>query len=640
MGIALQRMTEILRNVSLAAEAVAEGDTSIQVVEQGSKDLLAQSFNRMTKTLSISKLTMGNQIWLSNSLSDLNEILRAALTEEKLADEVCSYFAKTLNAQMLAMYHLDKSGLLELQGSYAFSKRKSMNNTIEVGEGLIGQAAKEKKLISVSNLPGDYTRIGSALGDSLPKNLVEVPFVTVDNLIGVIELASFNEITDIQLDFLHSTMEPVAIAISMLKDRVEMKDLLEESQRQSEELQAQQYELKSSNESLMDQTQRLRVSEENLKAQQEELQASNEELEEKTEYLEKQKDQIDRKNTELEASRTDLEERAEELRISSKYKSEFLANMSHELRTPLNSLLLLARGLSNNREGNLSEKQIKSANTIYDGGNDLLKLINEILDLSKIEAGKMEVLIEEISIQEIISSMDKSFSHIAEDRGLDFDISVDSGLPLTFNTDLQKTNQITKNLLSNALKFTSEGFVKVSLSTINEMGQLMLRISVSDSGIGIPKDKQREIFEAFQQADGSTTRNYGGTGLGLSISRRLSELLGGKLKVESSVNKGSTFSLLLPLEDFDINNNIKFETKNLKANIRVKSLNNIVIETVSDDKNSINEKDRIILIIEDDPKFAEILVDYCRSFDFKAIHASSGEMGLDILNKVSVQGVL
>ncbi|HEX8848305.1 MAG TPA: response regulator, partial [Gemmatimonadaceae bacterium] len=454
---------------------------------------------------------------------------------------------------------------LKLIASYAYRSRKHVANRFFIGEGLIGQAALEKQPILLTNVPDDYIQIMSGLGEAPPRNIIVLPILFEGEVKAVIELASFLPFSQIHLTFLDQLAESIGVVLNMISANMRTEELLEQSQKltqelqsQSKELQQQQEELKRSNSELEAQAKSLRQSEELLKEQQEELQQVNEELEEKANLLAEQNRRVEEKNVEVERASQALKEQAAQLALSSKYKSEFLANMSHELRTPLNSLLILARLLSENKEGTLSAKQVEFAKTIFSSGTDLLNLINDILDLSKVEAGKMEVNPADVTMNDVRDFVDRTFKPVADQKGLNFRVEVAPGAPASLFTDGQRLQQVLKNLISNAIKFTEHGEVALTVRRAEKTGAKrfqnpvldkapeVVAFAVTDTGIGIPKDKQQLSLEAFQQADGTTSRKFGGTGLGLTISRQIAHLLGGEIRVESTPGTGSTFTLFLP----------------------------------------------------------------------------------------------
>ncbi|MCI5120729.1 MAG: response regulator, partial [Candidatus Electrothrix sp. AUS4] len=503
------------------------------------------------------------------------------------------------------------------------------------------QAALEKKTIFISQIPDNYIQVSSALGGSKPNHIVVFPFVYNDNVKAVLELGTFGELAELQVSFLENVGEKLAIAINGAQARSQLQEALAITTGQTEVLQSQQDELKAANEELEEQAQRLRASEEELQANQDQLMATNEQLEEKNRSLNRQKEKIELANKELKLSRMEIEQKAEEVARASKYKSEFLANMSHELRTPLNSLLLLAQTLKKNRKGNLTEDDIESVRIIQKSGNDLLYLINDILDLSKIESGQMVLVQDNIVLADLLTELQNTFLHLAEEKGLALHLSRAKDVPEIIRSDEKRVGQILKNLLSNALKFTEHGTVSVSVSLCSvPLGHPeTIAIAVQDSGIGIPEKKQKIVFEAFQQADGSTARKYGGTGLGLSISRELASLLGGEICMESQEGEGTTFTLYLPCtmpampdQDIPAKHRVYPEIQTLcQAPIPAKLPEKSPGEQeskIADDRENILEKDKVVLVIEDDTRFAALLVRQCREKGLKCIATSSGEEGL------------
>lgn len=661
----INAVTKPLKKLSKAAQSVAKGNIDIKLDIQTDDEIgkLAQSFNEMTHSLKTAKLENEHEDWVKTGQNQLNERIRIDHEIHTLAKNVITFLAKYLGAQVGAMYVIsDDHNELQMVGSYAFTVRKNLTNTIKIGEGLAGQAALENEMIVLENVPEDYMRVSSALGDSIPRNVVVSPFRFEGELIGVIELGSFNPFKKRELDFLNDISEHIGVGFHSAQSGDKIKYLLQQTQKQAEELQKQQKALQESNEDLEEQAEALRKSETMLKAQQEELQAINEELEEKTQYLQQQQAEILAKNKALEVIRKDLEQKAKELEITSRYKSEFLANMSHELRTPLNSLLILARNLSDNKKGNLNEDQVQSAQIIYRSGNDLLELINDILDLSKIEAGKMTLHFETVRTNNLGENVNTMFSHMTQDKGLYLKVEVDEKLPEFVYTDKQRLEQVIKNMMSNGIKFTSQGGITVKFfkpdpnTDLTRSGlnvEKALGIAVSDTGIGIPKEKQLLIFEAFQQADGSTSRQFGGTGLGLSISREICKILGGEIHISSEEGKGSTFTIFVPTNSDEIkaqgatySQPKTYETQpkptshsTPKAE-RPKAAENPVPTALKDDRNNLQKGDQVILVIEDDVNFAQILIGQCHEKDFKCIVAHDGQTGLQLAEKYMPTGII
>jgi signal transduction histidine kinase/CheY-like chemotaxis protein len=481
-----------------------------------------------------------------------------------------------------------------------------MKSRIAPREGLIGQAAADKRVLVLNNVPPDFVRISSGLGEARPASVIILPALFEDDVKAVIELASFGEFSDTHQSFLNQLMESVGIVLNTIAATMRTEGLLKQSQLLTAELQARQAELTT---------------------KQGELHATNEELQEKAQLLELEKKQVENKNLEIEMARRALEEKAEQLALTSKYKSEFLANMSHELRTPLNSLLILSKLLASNQTGNLDEKQVEFARTINSAGTDLLSLINDILDLSKIESGTVTIELGEMPIAQMRQHMERTFRQLAADKGLVYHIHVDPALPETIRTDEKRLQQVVLNLLSNAFKFTTEGEVTLDISLVGSplSGGVRrqgpsLAIAVTDTGIGIPEDKQKLIFEAFQQADGTTSRKYGGTGLGLSISREIARLLGGELGVQSAPGRGSTFTLTIPIEALAT----AADPSLPRAAVAEGSTDSATLLDVVDDRESIGPNDRVVMIVEDDPTFGAILVRLAREAGLKAVLSTAG----------------
>jgi HAMP domain-containing protein/CheY-like chemotaxis protein/GAF domain-containing protein len=676
-------LTVQVRAIADVATAVTRGDLSRQIAveAQGELDELKNNLNQMIANLKTTTEKNNEQDWLKTNLAKFSRMMQGQKDLESVSKLIMSELTPLVSAHHGAFYIMDDDNntpVLKLIASYAYRERKHLGNRFYLGEGLVGQAALEKKPILLTNVPDDYIRISSGLGEAPPRNVIVLPVLFEGEVKAVIELASFLPFSQIHQLFLDQLAETVGVVINMIAANMRTAELLEQSQSltqelqvQSEELRKQQEELKRSNAELETQATTLRTSEELLKDQQEELQQVNEELEEKASLLAEQNRKVESKNEEVEAARLALEEKAEQLALSSKYKSEFLANMSHELRTPLNSLLILARLLSENKEGNLSPKQVEFAQTILTSGSDLLNLINDVLDLSKVEAGKMDVNPTDVRVPDIKDFVERNFSAIAEQKDLKFHVDINSDLPATIYTDGGRLQQILKNLLSNAFKFTEEGEVSLTIRRAEkgrrfqnpalEAASEVIALAVTDTGIGIAKDKQRLIFEAFQQADGTTNRRYGGTGLGLSISREIARLLGGEIRVESTENQGSTFTLFLPSrftprQDGPDRDPIDYidrtpPPRNPEPSARPATLRaparrdqrrrptgdalqyrperRAVPQTViADDRDAIDEGDRTVLVIENDQNFAKVLLDMARDKGYKGVVELDGEAGL------------
>ncbi|MDQ0050088.1 CheY-like chemotaxis protein/signal transduction histidine kinase [Paenibacillus polymyxa] len=622
--------------------------------------------------------TQKDQTWLNANTARVTELFRGVNSLEQVAQMFISEFTPILGGSYGAIYLQGKDvedDQFKLYGSYAkVTGENSIRDVIQVGEGLLGQCVLDRKPILITEAPDGYLSIGSALGESKPVGIMIFPILFEDECIGAIEIASLDRFSDLETKLFAQLVESMGIILNNIKGRMRVEQLLRESQAlteelqcQSEELQTQQEELKRSNENLEEQTEELKRSEELLQRQQEELEHFNTELIAKTRALEEQVREVEEKNDEIEHARAQLEQQAMQLGITSKYKSEFLANMSHELRTPLNSLLILSQLLSENKEGNLKPKQVEYAQTIYMSGADLLKMIDEILDLSKVDAGKMDINHEAVHLKELELFVEQNFAPVAAQRGLQLHTEIEENLPDAIISDGYRLKQILRNLLSNAFKFTTEGSIRFSVSRANgeQLPGLLnprrsyLALSVLDTGIGIASDKTDLIFEAFQQVDGTTSRKYGGTGLGLSISRELSRLLGGVITVESEQGQGSCFTLYLPeqtptAEDMDSHSREEFngtdvnsDFENVAASaetdlpmimpakqlpIYQMPLRNKAEDIIhpGDDRNEITSQDKVLLIIEDDINFANILYDMARSRGFKALIALQGDDGLNM----------
>jgi len=567
---AIQRMVKnlqfIISETRCHLEQLAEGNMEIRLSENYIGDF-AEIRNALENTAHrLGNATTQNehQNWLKTGQMQLSEQISGEQDVVKLSEKIIQFLAHYLNMQVgtlfLAQPQAEQEAYLKLFATYAHVHRKTAQNRYHIGEGLVGQAALEQKLFTIAHPPEDYLPIHSSLGETLPRMLVVAPFMYEGELKGVLELGGLQAFSESHLEFLNQVLPAIAIAIHSAQSRTQMQQLLAESRTQAEQLALKQQALQETNEELQSQSEELQTQQEELQSQQEELRQTNEELEMRSRELERQRSEIEQKNAQLERIQAETLRKAEQLANASQYKSEFLANMSHELRTPLNSLLILSQILAENKEGNLNDKQIEYATTIFNAGNDLLGLINDILDLSKVEAGKLTVHQENIVLTELAASMQDKFQPIADNKDLAFNINIAEHLPSTVVTDGQRLGQIISNLLSNAFKFTEVGRVSLNFNQASDAANLSksgltpdntLAISITDTGVGVPEDKQASIFEAFQQADGTTSRRYGGTGLGLSISIQLAKLLGGEIQLHSQLNQGSTFTLYLPFKYTD-----------------------------------------------------------------------------------------
>ncbi len=626
------------------AKKVAQGDYSGVIIPKSEKDELSVAINKMTLTLQEAENENKKRNWLKNGQNELNNLIRGEQDLQVLTANILNFLCKYLPAQVGTFYLLDENiSKLVLFNSFAFTRRKDFNYSFDPGEGMIGQASREKEIITISNVPENYTRIRSSVGEMPPVNLIFIPLWHNDVSLGVIELGSITELTNLQEEFIRMVLENIAISIHTAHARDKMRSLLHKTQEQAEELQVQQEELRQSNEELEEQTRALKASEEALQAQQEELRVTNEELEERTKVLEKQRDDIHKKNDELERARVEIQRKANDLEQASRYKSEFLANMSHELRTPLNSILVLSQLMTENKQHNLTEKQIEYAKTINGSGADLLNLINEILDLSKVEAGKTHLNHEQVWNNEMKEHLMQVFTPLADKKGLIFEVEIDKDSPDSVYTDRLRLQQILRNLCSNAIKFTEKGSVRVIISDASSLathrkdfkGKSLIAYRVQDTGIGISENKFHLIFEAFQQADGNTNRKYGGMGLGLTISRSFTELLGGEIVVESRQGQGSSFTLVLPVDAEQSKGSLEPQEQSAKKSTqsqqeiaRVDPLENDPTFKPEEMPLAQGDGNSLILIVEDDEAFSLILQDIAQQKGYKTIIAESGETGL------------
>jgi signal transduction histidine kinase len=593
------------------------------------------------------------QDWLKTHLARFTRMLQGHRDLVTVSRLILSELTPLVNAQQAAFYvadHRSGDSTLELLAGYAQRHSKSLPRKIAFGEGLVGQCAFEKKRIVLNSAPSDYIRISSALGSGAPVNIVILPVLFEGQVKAVIELASFSRFSEIHQTFLDQLTESIGVVLHTIAANMQTEYLLHQSQSLTAELQAQQEELKKTNDRLEQQALNLQKSEALLKSKQEELRAANEQLQEKARQLSEQMHQVEFKNREIEQARAALEEKAEQLSLSSRYKSEFLANMSHELRTPLNSLLILARLLADNVGGNLTPKQVEFARTIHSSGAELLALINDILDLAKIESGTVTLNIADERFADLGDYVERTFRQIATDKDLQFGVQIDASLPETLESDGKRLQQIITNLLSNAFKFTSRGAVTLKVEpaaagwsaghAVLSQAEQVVAFSVVDTGIGIPANKQRLIFEAFQQADGTTSREYGGTGLGLSISRELARLLGGEIRVQSVPGQGSTFTLFLPLEYQPVGQpagEVRIypvaEAREAPAPRPESRTAESAEPPRAGDEGPAELAGRRVLVVDDDIRNVFALTSALEAHGLRVMHAESGKEAIDLLKR-------
>lgn len=655
LGNSLNQMVISLKSVVEQANKIADGDYSTVIKPRGQNDVLGKSLFTMTTTLRKNSIEIEQQDWLKTGLNNLQNNIKGINDLDGLSNSIISFFCSYLEAQVGLLYMVDGNEI-NLGSTYALmGVDKDRLKTIKPGEGLVGQAFKEQKTIVISsNADDELPMFNYGGGEQKLQYFVTVPFIIADNVVAIVQLGLLNKLTENELRFIDTAAKNVALSIITLRSHIKVIELLERTQEQAKELEVQQEELRQTNEELQEQTNALKISEENLQSQKEELKVTNEELEERSSALEIQRDAIRVKNKELEIARKDIEEKAVDLELASKYKSEFLANMSHELRTPLNSIIVLSQLMAENKKEHLDEKEQQFSKTINSSGIDLLNLINDILDLSKVESGKIELNIESLYFDDLGIYIQTTFEEVMKDKGLKLVIEIEKDVPESIHSDVQRVQQVIKNLFSNAIKFTSNGEIKLLIHNPSKKTKFSnptlnvnnsVAISVIDTGIGIPEKKQSVIFEAFKQADGTTSRKYGGTGLGLSISRNFAQLLSGEMQLQSTEGEGSNFTLYLPLkiepeqilideepddEEFIEDEKAVSKLESTQAisdkDLIIKQINRNVI----DDINDITIEDKSVLIIEDDYNFASVLYNLAHDHNFKALIALDGESGLHL----------
>jgi CheY-like chemotaxis protein/signal transduction histidine kinase/HAMP domain-containing protein len=622
VNLLADNLTNQVRAIAEVTTAVTKGDLtrSIQVEASGEVAELKDYINTMINNLRLTTDRNNEQDWLKTNLARFTGMLQGQRDLTTVGRMLLSELAPLVNAQQGVIYQMETEGSssMLLLSAFADNEKGGHPDSLLVGEGLVGQCASEKRRMLITDVPPEAVPIRSGLFSAVPRNIIVLPILFEDRVKAVIELASLSFFTASHLAFLEQLTASIGIVLNSIEATMQTEGLLKQSQQLATELQTQQTE----------------------------LQQTNEQLAQKAQQLAEQNVEVERKNQEIEQARRAVEEKAKELALTSKYKSEFLANMSHELRTPLNSILVLGQQLVDNPDGNLTPKQVEFSRTIHGAGTDLLNLITDILDLSKIESGTVSVQAEEVFFTSLLEMIARPFRHEAESRHLDFETQTDSTLPRSFVTDSKRLQQVLKNLLSNAFKFTEHGSVRLKVFAAESgwsaehpvLGKLatVVAFEVTDSGIGIPAEKQRIIFEAFQQADAGTSRKYGGTGLGLAISRELAGLLGGEIQLRSTPNEGSTFTLYLPQTYVGPSaTGSGVDAKPLSVPLPRNS-SSVSTEraaeplTITDDREILQPEDAVLLIVEDDPYFATILCDLAHGKGFKVLVATRGSEALTL----------
>lgn len=661
-NLSIRMIVNPVKVVTNTFREIAEGEVNLEArLMSNSEDeigKMARYFNIFMTKLKELISENRNQSWLTTGRAELNEEMRGVREINTLSSRIITYICRYLNMQIGIFYVKTDSNTFKVFGSYSYNSSEGSPDEFNIGEGLVGQAALEDKIVLVQDVPADYMKIISGLGEAVPKNILIAPCMYHEEIECIIELGSFNQFTDVQLKFIEQVSENIATSINLTKAQTKMEVLLNKTLVQAEELQVQQEELRQNNEELEEQAKILKQSEMNLQTQQEELRVSNEELEEQTKKLEQQKRDISENNKLLRKANHEIEGKAKELEIANKYKSEFLANMSHELRTPLNSIIVLSQLLENKKANEpLTEKQLEYSKTIHSSGKNLLRLIDDILDLSKVESGKIDINFDQVNLAELAENTKSLFTPIILQKNIDFNIEIEDGLPEKIISDEQRLQQIINNLLSNAFKFTETGYVKMNICRpkeediknykIEENVNKLISIEIIDTGIGIPADKQTLIFEAFKQVDGTISRKYGGTGLGLSISRELARLLGGNIYLKSEEGKGSKFTLVFL--DNDNMEQVKLNKeeysgidKNYRDNLEEKiiSENDINEFTKDEHDESKKEDEKLLLIIEDDEQFSTLLSELAYKKNYKVLIEKNSDEAIKLAEKYNPYAIL
>ncbi|MEI7491493.1 MAG: ATP-binding protein [Bacteroidota bacterium] len=650
LGKSMNQMVESFKNVVKQARAIASGDYSSNIVPRSDSDTLGIALYEMTNKLREAHIEISYQDWLKTGLNELGIKISGEKKIKELCEELISFLSHYLDAQIGLLYTHEDDHLLHLSAAYAYSGDLVSTKPLAMGEGLVGQVGKERKKMTFYSSSETLPAVNIGHENVHPQYFILAPIVFENVLSGVIELGSFRPFDEQKQKFLDTSLENIAVALNTARSRERVEQLLKKTQEQANEMAHQKEELRQINQELEEQTKALRMSEESLQHQQEELRVINEELEERTKVLELQRDDIRKKNGELELAQEEIRQKAEALEIASRYKSEFLANMSHELRTPLNSILVLSEILSSNKNGVMTPDEVEFAKIVHSSGTDLLELINDILDLSKVEAGKMELEIEAVSPEDILDYVIRTFTPLTQPKNIELKTLLEKGIPGTFETDLQRLLQIIKNLMSNAIKFTEHGSVTIKIAkaetgvrfnNLSLKAENTLAIIVTDTGIGIPDDKKHAIFEAFQQADGTVSRKFGGTGLGLTISRSLARLLGGEIQLRSKVGEGSTFTIFIPV----IYQGVKSDEEQdvlespivYKKPPEVKKEKPAVVEEPQSESSGFLPdtifKGKTILVVDDDMRNVYVLSKILEEKNVDILVGRTGKEGIDKLHQ-------
>jgi signal transduction histidine kinase/CheY-like chemotaxis protein len=640
-----QALMTNMERLAQQVDTIGKGDFSSRIEVLSKKDCLSAAINNMSALLQTAETDNNRRNWKRDGLEQLSKALTGDLDSMQLADVSISILGHYLSAGRGVFYSYNENmQRLELLGSYMYSERNQIGSSFKLGEGAIGQVAREKKPIFLTAINADSQPIVTGTNASTPLFTYTYPLLREGTLLGVIELASFERFDEVKLALLQEANVTIASFLYVVQQNERIKKLLVISEsaeklacEQSKRLQETNAQMEEQQQQLQQQTEELQQTNAQMEEQQQQLQQQSEELQQTNAQMEETQQQLQQQNKRLLESQNELDERAKQLELSSQYKSEFLANMSHELRTPLNSIILLSKMMASNSNQHLNNDEVHQAEIIHNAGNELLRLINDVLDLSKIEAGQMELHIESIDSRDFLNNLHELFEHSIKDKNLEFILRDD--FHGQFTSDTNRLSQILRNLLSNALKFTKTGGITLSIGR-SDNAKLPIKISVKDTGIGIPEEKRKVIFEAFQQADGSISRQYGGTGLGLSISLRFAKLLGGVIELNSVVGQGSEFALLLPetLTETSLPKAPTHSVAQFAQRIQIETQHATSI--VEDDRNQLSATDSVILLIDDDSIFGQALLEINRKLGYKTLLAQTGEDGLKLAKRYKPQGIL